>query len=92
VRIKFSERQARQWSISREHGKIKWILIHGVMGWGTTMFMWMTAWKLFTHGQDFVTRREIIIDLIIWPISGFFFGWWMWCASEKAYKIFSGKK
>ena len=90
--MKFSEHKARQWSVSREAGKIKWVLANGVMGWGSFMFMFMTVWALFTHGQDFVSRQEIITNLIIWPIAGFFYGCWMWYVSEKAYKTFSEQK
>jgi len=91
-RTKFSERQARQWGAIGENGKISWILTRGVIGWGTTMFMWMTAWKLYTSDKDFLSRSQITIDLILWPIAGFFFGLLTWHTSEKAYKAFLNKK
>ena len=56
------------------------------MGWGTMMFMWMTALKLFVSGKDSLPRHQIIIDLITWPIAGFVFGLLTWHAYERAYK------
>lgn len=67
---------------------MSWILTRGVMAWGATMFMWMTAWKLYMNDKDFLSRSQLTIDLVIWPIAGFFFGFFTWYTSEKAYDAF----
>ena len=86
LKQKFSAKEARAWSARREDGRTRWVLSRGVLGWGGTMFVFMTFWKLFTDGAEAITASRIIINLIVWPISGAGFGLCTWNGAEKAYR------
>jgi hypothetical protein len=74
--------QQEHWREVRVTGRKNFIWKFGVIRYGGTMFIVMTALDLFRH-QPF--RRdladylfEIILGLLIWPLAGYCWGVLMW--------------
>jgi hypothetical protein len=77
-----SEKAKQGWQKTKARGKKSFVLRVGVLGWGGLMFIAMTAQDLvrkprFQH-QTVYSFGEIAINLLIWPIAGYFFGKRMW--------------
>jgi len=89
---KWTEKKLRVWAAQREIGRLHWVLTHGVMGWGTTMFLFMTAFALFIEGKDILSRRELITRMIIWPSAGVIFGLSVWSLTERSYRRHIGNR
>jgi hypothetical protein len=81
-----SEKAQERWQKTKARGKKSYILRVGVLGWGGLMFIATTAQDLirkpwFQH-QTVYYVGEIAINLLIWPIAGYFFGKRMWSFYE----------
>jgi hypothetical protein len=77
-----SEKAKQGWQRTKARGKKSFVLRVGVLGWGGLMFIAMTVPDLirkprFQH-QTIYYVGEIVINLLIWPIAGYFFGKSMW--------------
>ena len=57
-------------------GKTRYILIHGVLGWGLLTASLFSIWTFFTKGN--ITTAEIVVAFVLFPISGLFWGASMW--------------
>jgi hypothetical protein len=75
--------EARQrWLKTKARGKRSFVLRTGVLLWGGFIFLAMTAEYLIRKPQ--IPRRtidyvvEAAINLLIWPVAGYFFGSHMW--------------
>jgi hypothetical protein len=79
VRRREQQRVAATQFIAR--GKARYIWLNGVLGWGGTMFVVMSAWEFCRkasplHGPHFL--RQLFVNQLIFGTGGFVFGWWMW--------------
>jgi len=81
----------RKWGITRQKGKMKFILLNGVVAWGIPMFVIMT----------FVINRErartdpvwlLLVSAVIWAIGGACFGLAIWTISERKYQRYIAAK
>ena len=63
------------------HTKFRFILLRGVLGWGITTAILFQLIMHFTAGQDFFDG--IISSLIIFPLVGILFGYFMWHSKHK---------
>jgi hypothetical protein len=82
-RVKPPSQAARQrWQKTRDKGKKRFVLRVGVLQWGGFMFLVTTAQYAIRKPQlprrmiDYVV--EAAINLLIWPIAGYFFGTRIW--------------
>lgn len=76
--------QFKAWELTREKGKLNFILVSGLFLYGLPMFIVMAFInKPFAEG---ITSPAAIIHCIIWPIAGLSFGLSMWYFSESKYK------
>jgi hypothetical protein len=77
-----SDRAKQRWEKTKARGKNSFVLRTGVLGWGGFMFIAIT-------GQDLIRKRHshhaaiyyvltVAVNLLIWPIAGYFFGKRMW--------------
>ena len=69
----------KRWEKTRAKGKKHFVLWRGIVGFGGGMFVVITVshtllWPTPYHS----VIREMVINLIVWPVSGFFWGLWMW--------------
>jgi hypothetical protein len=82
----WTEAGVRRWKASQEIGKVRWVMTHGVMGWGTTMFLLTTAVALFSSKTESELRTHLVIGMIIWPLAGLFWGYITWERTERSYE------
>ena len=76
--------QFKAWGLTRAKGKLKFLLINGVLSYGLPMFIMMAFMnKPFADG---FTSKAAIVHCIVWPIAGLLFGFIMWLVSEYKYK------
>ena len=77
----------RHWQITREKGKMKFILQNGILAWGLPMFIVMTFVVNRGQGRP-LTPLDLAINVAIWTICGAGFGWVVWTTSEQKYQKF----
>ncbi len=82
----WTEKRIRLWRANQEIGRDRWVITHGVMGWGTTMFFVMTAVSLISGETEGQLRQHLIIGMITWPIAGFVWGMLVWAWTEHSYQ------
>jgi hypothetical protein len=75
----------QKWEVTRQMGKIRFILQTGVLAWGIPMFVVMT---FFVNRQPDrpLTPNLIAISAVIWALGGACFGWMIWLLSERKYQ------
>ena len=73
------------WSIIRQLKKSRFILQQGVMGWGTTMFMFMVIFEIAFTKTGIISLDKILFKAAYCIIGGFVYGYWVWSISEKKY-------
>lgn len=80
------EKEFNSWSKSRRKGKLKFILINGVLAWGMPMFFLMTFMLNDAFDESGLIMSHVRINAVIWTITGLFFGISVWFFSEYKYK------
>jgi hypothetical protein len=77
-----SEKAKQSWQKTKARGKKSYVLRVGVLGWGGLMVVAMTAQDLIRsprlQHQTLYYVGEIAINLLIWPVAGYFWGKRMW--------------
>ena len=90
--VPFDEKAIARWERVRARGRLRYVLMHGVLFWGLPMLLAMTG---VTYVQQYgwawpsaETERILLmlVNLIIWPIGGYLFGAAMWSVLEGAYR------
>ncbi len=77
-----TDAKRQRWQKVKARGKKNFILRVGVLGWGGFMFVLMTVMFLIRkppfprQAIDYIF--EIAINLLVWPIAGYFWGTSMW--------------
>jgi len=69
-------------------GKKKFIIIYGVLGWGLSVSVIIPLIKYILFHTK-ISFLEFIIDIIIYSILGFFWGYFMWSMVETQYYNYS---
>lgn len=89
--VRWNPRTLAKWENLRTKGKTSYVWFHGVLSWGVPMFVIMTPFLYFQqYGWRWPTVGEfpvflIVLNLILWPTAGYFFGLVMWSTLEAAY-------
>lgn len=74
-----------KWESTRNKGRIYFVLVHGVIGWGVvTAVLWSLIMQVVFPVNTFLVRT--LIALILFPLGGLGFGLFMWHLNEKKYK------
>jgi hypothetical protein len=86
------EAATKRWQKTKARGKKSFALRVGVLQWGGLMFIVMTAQDLirkprFSHRPIYYVA-DIAVNLLIWPIAGYFFGARMW----NVYEMYFGEQ
>jgi hypothetical protein len=90
--LELSASQLKSWEKTRLKGKRHFILYRGVLGWGLYMFFVMTFYSHLKavdfefSALDSISLSIVVINITVWMIGGFLYGWWTWSLSEKSYK------
>ena len=62
----------------RAKGRRHYVIVRGILGFGGSMFVVMTAWDWRNQLGWRVGLIKIVIGLIIWSVVGYFFGDYVW--------------
>ena len=78
------DNQLKAWESTRTKGKLKFVVITGVLSWGLPMLIVMAFMhKPFVDG--FISKAAII-HYVVWPLAGVVVGLLTWYLSERQYK------
>jgi hypothetical protein len=83
--MKMTDKQLARWEKTRRMGRMRYIWLVGVLGWGVaTGSMWAIAMAAMQGWE----RLPVLLPLALvgFPIGGYFFGAWVWKASEAQYQ------
>ncbi|MDE2427150.1 MAG: hypothetical protein KGM99_00380 [Burkholderiales bacterium] len=79
------EKRLQRWANTRRKGLWRFILMNGVLGWGvTTAILWSIFMSMTSQNFDFKTRFPLA--LVIFPLGGIFWGYFVWRETEKLYQ------
>lgn len=81
-----SEQLAR-WGEIRKRGRLRFVVLNGVLGWGLTTGVLYSVVMALLMGRSLLTL--LTYSLVLFPIGGIFFGLWTWHSSEKNWRRFS---
>jgi hypothetical protein len=73
--------QREHWQKLKAGGMNRFIVRMGVLGWGGAMFVVMTLRDLVRTRPPSSTGHyvlDIALNLVIWPLAGYFFGRYLW--------------
>lgn len=72
------------WGKTREMGRTKYILFHGVLFWGVPMFAIMTFF-INNRPDRPLTQGMILVSALVWALGGALFGVTTWYINERRY-------
>lgn len=72
-----------------EKGKLKFVVLHGVLGWGVTTAILFSVFQHLMGSSQ--TVSSIAVSLVAFPIGGMLWGIWMWHVLQKQYKKLQSK-
>ena len=78
-----NEKNIKKWEIVRTKGKQHFIWFNGVFIFGICMASGASIGQIILSEENILIR--IIINFIVWPIGGYFYGVTVWIISEKRY-------
>jgi preprotein translocase subunit YajC len=73
------------WEKTREMGRTKYILFHGVLFWGVPMFAIMTFFVNNRPDRP-LTQGMILVSALVWALGGALFGFLTWYINERRYQ------
>ena len=90
-----SPAQRERWQRWRTRGKKSFVLRVGVLGWGGFMLVVITPSDLHRdaaspHGVIYYAL-DIAVNLVIWPVAGYFGGLAMWRVFQKKFSESDGQ-
>ncbi len=78
------EEAKRQWAVTRETGKMKYIFRNWVLGYGLTMALVFFLYKQIDNSWEHWVF-DIIASFVIFTLTGFLVGLINWNQNEKRY-------
>src|SRR5688572_26637056 len=82
------ERQLRRWERVRAAGRKRFILLWGVLGWGVSTGLLFSATIIPSERPSFSTAVvTVVVSVILFPLGGFFFGYWLWQVGNWNYRF-----
>ena len=75
----------QRWEVTRQQGRLRFILLNGVLAWGVPMFVVMTFFVNF-HGDKPRSAGMILLLAGVWALCGAGYGWGLWSAHERKYR------
>ena len=74
-------RQRLSWAVTRQKGRWHFVLVRGVLGWGSAMFVGMSLMPVLMHRHE-PTWSYLVRQVCVWAIGGACFGYATWSWSE----------
>ncbi len=84
------DKRWQKWEQTRQMGRNRFILFYGVFGWGVLTALLSTLWMYFLIRDDVLIL--FVTSIILFPIGGYFWGYYMWRLSEKKYRQYLEKR
>jgi hypothetical protein len=78
-------RQRFSWAVTRQKGRLHFVLVRGVLGWGSAMFVGMSLMPVLMHRHE-PTWSYLVRQVCVWAIGGACFGFATWSWSEWLFK------
>ncbi|MDO8310938.1 MAG: hypothetical protein Q7T25_03265 [Sideroxyarcus sp.] len=79
------EERIRRWSVIREKGQMRFILVYGALAWGLSVGILFSLLEwLLEPGFD--AKSDIPTVMIAFLLGGVGFGWWIWKKNEKLFQ------
>jgi hypothetical protein len=85
------DRRFQKWEKTRAKGKLNYVLVYGVLLWGFTTAVLVTAAAPLLLGLV-ITWSHALINVILFPLTGIGWGHFTWMANEKAYQKEKGSE
>jgi hypothetical protein len=80
-----SVRRRPSWAVTRQKGRWHFVLVRGVFGWGSAMFVGMGLMPVLMHRHE-PTWSYVVRQACVWAIGGACFGFATWSWSEWLFK------
>ena len=71
--------QLAKWKETRKKGKLRFVLVHGVLLFGLPMFVAMTLFREWGN----LDPQLLAISAVVWSLGGAAFGAAMWFVQER---------
>lgn len=79
--------QRRAWEQVRARGRGRFILVFGVLFWGTLMFVFSTfVSRLWRSELTPLTVAEVLLQAAVWALAGVVFGAALWAWTERRWR------
>jgi hypothetical protein len=75
-----------EWEKIRTKGKWHYILTYGVLLWGVSTAILFSLLTTFVMGEQASFLITLPLSIVLFPLGGIAWGYFMWIFSEKAYK------
>ena len=83
--MRMTNKEITRWDKVREKGRQYFIWRRGVIGWGlSTGVAWAIVMSLINRDSDFLVW--LCIGVVIFPICGYGWGYFMWKYMDKKYQ------
>ncbi|GBD94771.1 hypothetical protein BMS3Abin05_02383 [bacterium BMS3Abin05] len=81
----FNAKEIEKWEKTRLIGFWKFVIIHGAISWGilSGLFYFLIT-SIFLPSTP--VTKNLIVSLILFPVTGLFWGMTMWYVGEKRYE------
>jgi len=83
--------QASRWEKTRARGKLRFMLLNGVLMWGGFMILFLNGLHSFVL-HDPSERAYFVTSLVVWPFAGLLFGLLTWNRTEASYHHFRSQE
>jgi hypothetical protein len=83
--MKMTDDQLARWEKTRKMGRTRYVWLVGVPGWGVAVGSTWAVAMAAMQGWDRLPTL-LALALVGFPIGGYFFGAWVWKASESQYQ------
>ncbi|MFP4325543.1 MAG: hypothetical protein ACLFP9_05960 [Desulfonatronovibrio sp.] len=78
------EKRIQKWESTRQKGKLRFIILYGVVGWGFGMAIIVPAIRSILFGTQ-IDMPQLLSGIVVFPIIGSIFGLVLWHISEIEY-------
>jgi hypothetical protein len=81
--------ERERWKELRKRGKLHFVFVRGVVGWGSPMFIFFTFFSLFAssywHTAAHINLHFLAVQAVVYILGGAFWGLWTWRPLERRF-------